>query len=178
MHALVFRYSLPKLALSKIAGSITPRGYFGPWASFRLENAPEPTLPAGDWVLVRTRLAGICGSDAKQAFLRGDRDNPLTAVISFPQILGHEATGVVEAVGPAVRTITTGQRIVLNPWLSCGPRGIDPPCRSCAAGDYQLCEHFTEGRLPPSIHLGNCAGAGGAFPLVRRARVAVHRRAR
>ena len=163
MDALVFRYSLPKLALSKIAGAVSPLGYFGPWASFRLENAPEPVLPAGDWVLVRTRLAGICGSDAKQAFLRGDRDNPLTAVISFPQILGHEATGVVEAVGPAVRTITTGQRIVLNPWLSCGPRGIDPPCRGCVAGDYQLCERFTEGRLPPGIHLGNCAAAGGAF---------------
>ena len=163
MDALVFRYSLPKLALSKIAGAISPSGYFGPWASFRLEDAPEPALPADDLVLVRTRLAGICGSDAKQAFLRGDRDNPLTAVISFPQILGHEATGVVEAVGPAVRTIATGQRIVLNPWLSCAPRGIEPPCRNCAAGDYQLCEHFTRGRLPPAIHLGNCAAAGGAF---------------
>jgi threonine dehydrogenase-like Zn-dependent dehydrogenase len=52
---------------------------------------------------------------------------------------------------------------VLNPWLSCAPRGIDPPCRSCAAGDYQLCEHFTEGRLPPAIHIGNCAAANGVF---------------
>jgi threonine dehydrogenase-like Zn-dependent dehydrogenase len=163
MHALVFRYSLPKLALTKIAGAVSPAGYFGPWSSFRLEEAPEPVLPARDWVLVRTRLAGICGSDAKQAFLRGDRDNPLTAVISFPQILGHEATGVVERIGPGVRTVHSGQRIVLNPWLSCAPRGFDTPCRSCAAGDYQLCERFTQGRLPPSIHLGNCAATGGAF---------------
>ena len=163
MHALVFRYSLPKLALSKITGAVSPAGYFGPWSSFKLEEVPEPSLPGDGWVVVRTRLTGICGSDAKQAFLRGDRDNPLTAVISFPQILGHEATGVVERVGPAVRTVAPGQRIVLNPWLSCAPRGFETPCRSCAAGDYQLCERFTEGRLPPSIHLGNCAAAGGAF---------------
>ncbi len=163
MNALVFRYSLARLAMSKIAGAASPRGYFGPWSSFRIEETPEPQLPGDDWVVVRTRLTGICGSDAKQAFLRGDRDNPLTAVISFPQILGHEAMGVVERVGPAVRGIAPGQRVVLNPWLSCGPRGIDPACASCAAGDYQLCQHFTEGRLPPGIHTGNCSAVGGGF---------------
>jgi len=163
MKALVFRYSLPRLALSKIAGWISPGGYFGPWASLRLEEAGEPRLLADDWALVRTRIAGICGSDAKQVFLRGDRDNALTALVSFPHILGHEATGVVERVGAGVRRLAPGQRVVLNPWLSCGPRGIEPPCVGCARGDYQLCERFTEGRLPPGIHLGNCAGAGGAF---------------
>lgn len=163
MKALVFRYSLPRLALSKIASAISPAGYFGPWSSFRMEDVPEPAPHGDDWVLVRTRIAGVCGSDAKQAFLRGDRDNPLTALVSFPHILGHEAMGVVERAGPAVRGVAAGQRIALNPWLSCAPRGIDPPCASCRAGDYQLCERFTEGRLPPAIHIGNCAAAGGAF---------------
>jgi threonine dehydrogenase-like Zn-dependent dehydrogenase len=78
-------------------------------------------------------------------------------------VLGHEATGTVERVGSRVRSIAPGQRIVLNPWLSCRPRGIDPPCASCRAGDYQLCEHFTDGRLPPAIHIGNCAAENGAF---------------
>jgi len=163
MRALVFRYSLPRLAATKIAGSLSPRGYFGPWSSFRLEEVPGPQLPAGDWVIVRTKLAGICGSDAKQVYLRGDRDNPLTALISFPHVLGHEATGVVERAGPDVRALREGQRVVLNPWLSCAPRGFTEPCANCRAGDYMLCERFTEGRLPPSIHLGNCAAAGGAF---------------
>ena len=163
MKALVFRYSLPRLALSKIAGAVTPSGYFGPWSSFRFEDVADPVLHGDDWVVVRTRIAGICGSDAKQAFLHGDRDNPLTALLSFPHVLGHEAVGTIERVGPAVASLVPGQRVVLNPWLSCGPRGIDPPCVSCAVGDYQFCRHFTEGRLPPAIHIGNCAAANGVF---------------
>jgi len=163
MRALVFRYSLPRLAASTIAGAVSPRGFFGPWSSLRLEDVPRPDLHDDDWAVVRTRYAGICGSDAKQAFLRGDRDNPLTALISFPQILGHEATGAVERTGPAVRGLREGQRIVLNPWLSCGPRGFSQPCASCAAGDYQLCLRFAEGRLPPGIHTGNCSAVGGVF---------------
>ncbi len=163
MKALVFRYSVPRLAASKIAGAISPRGYFGPWSSFRLENVADPAPHGDDWVIVRTRVAGICGSDAKQAFLRGDRDNAMTAVISFPQILGHEAVGVVERAGSSVRGVAEGDRVVLDPWLSCAPRGIAPPCPRCADGDYQLCERFTDGRLPPGIHTGNCAAVGGAF---------------
>ncbi|HYM14331.1 MAG TPA: alcohol dehydrogenase catalytic domain-containing protein [Dehalococcoidia bacterium] len=142
---------------------MSPSLYFGPWSSFRLEDVPNPRLHGDDWVLVRTRLAGICGSDTKQVFLRGDRDNPLTALVSFPHILGHEATGIVEQTGSAGRRVAPGQRVVLNPWLSCAPRGINPVCRACARGDYQLCDRFTEGRLSPGIHLGNCTTAGGAF---------------
>jgi threonine dehydrogenase-like Zn-dependent dehydrogenase len=159
----VFRYSTPRLAVSKIVGSVSPHGYFGPWSSFRLERVPAPGLLGDDWVIVRTRYAGICGSDAKQIFLRGDRDNPLTALISFPHILGHEALGVIEETGARVRDRLRGQRVVLNPWLSCVPRGLNPACAACASGNYMLCEHFSEGALPPAIHLGNCAGAGGAF---------------
>ncbi len=103
MKALVFRYSLPRMAAGRLLGALSPSAYFGPWAPIRLENIPDPALPADDWLLVRTVRCGICGSDTKQAFLRGDRDNPLTAVISFPQVLGHEAVGVIEEVGPAVR---------------------------------------------------------------------------
>ena len=43
--------------------------------------------------MLRTRLCGICGSDAKQVFLDGALDNPMTALISFPQVLGHEVVG-------------------------------------------------------------------------------------
>ncbi len=170
MKALVFRYSLPRLAAGRLLGALSPSAYFGPWAPFRLENIPDPTLPADDWLLVRTARCGICGSDTKQAFLRGDRDNPLTAVISFPQVLGHEAVGVIEKVGPAVRERRPGERVVINPWLSCTPRGIDPPCDACQAGDYPLCERFTEGRFAPGIHAGNCSDVPGGFA----ERIAVH----
>ena len=51
---------------------------------------------------------------------------------------------------------------MLNPWLSCVPRGIDPPCVACRDGRYPWCRNFRSGDLPASIHLGNCAAAGGA----------------
>jgi threonine dehydrogenase-like Zn-dependent dehydrogenase len=69
---------------------------------------------------------------------------------------------VVEA-GPAVRDLRVGQRVVLNPWLSCAPRGIDPVCPACAAGDLSACHHFTDGRLAPGIHTGNSSDATGGF---------------
>ena len=58
MDALVFRYSLPKLALSKIAGAVSPRGYFGPWASFRLEDAPggKNQISRDEAVMTRGKL--------------------------------------------------------------------------------------------------------------------------
>jgi hypothetical protein len=72
-------------------------------------------LPADDWLVLRTRLCGICGSDYKQIFLNGSMDNPMTALISFPQVLGHEVVGTVERVGPGVRSRKPGDRVVLNP---------------------------------------------------------------
>jgi threonine dehydrogenase-like Zn-dependent dehydrogenase len=95
----------------------------------------------------------LCGSDAKQILLNGSMDNPLTAMLSFPHVLGHEAVA---------RRSDTGERVVLNPWLSCAPRGIDPPCDPCAHGRYPWCRNFTRGIVPPALHIGNCAGASGA----------------
>jgi threonine dehydrogenase-like Zn-dependent dehydrogenase len=90
-------------------------------------------------------------------------DNPLTSLISFPQVLGHEAVGVVEQVGPAVKSLRAGERVVLNPWLACAPRRIDPPCDACQRGQYPLCEHFTDGALPPGMHAGNNRAVTGGY---------------
>ena len=163
MKALRFHYSLPRLAAAKILGRVWPGAYLSALASVRLESVPDPELPRDDWVRVRTRLAGICGSDVKQVLLKGAHDNPLTALLSFPHVLGHEAVGVIEAVGPAVRERQVGERVVLNPWLSCVPRGIDPICPACRDGHLTLCRNFDRGSLPPALHLGNNARVPGAF---------------
>ena len=122
-----------------------------------LQEVPDARPLAPDWVVLRTHLTGICGSDTKQVLMdfEGADDNPMTAFISFPQVLGHEVVGTVVEAGPAAEDVPVGQRVVLNPWLSCGPRGIDPPCAACRAGDYSVCESFTVGRLSPGIHTGN-----------------------
>ena len=167
MKALVFHYSLPRLAVARVGGKLTPRAYVGWGAPIQLEEVDEPQLLGDDWTIVRTALTGICGSDVKQVFLNGNFDNPLRALISFPQILGHEVVGVIERVGPGVKSRKVGERVALNPWLSCGPRGIEPACDACQRGEYSLCSHFTDGDLPPGLHHGNCrAVTGGYAPLL------------
>ena len=124
---------------------------------------PKPIGP--DWLVLRSRMTGICGSDSKQVFMENaedEIDNAMTALISFPQVLGHELVATVEEVGPDAG-VEPGQRVVLNPWLSCAPRGIEPPCPACQAGDLSLCWSFTEGRLSPGIHTGNAKEATGGF---------------
>jgi threonine dehydrogenase-like Zn-dependent dehydrogenase len=128
-----------------------------------LKEIPDPELPADDWVVLKTRLCGICGSDYKQMFLNGNMDNPMTAIISFPQVLGHEVVGTIAKVGPAVKTRRVGERVVLNPWLSCGPRGITPACPECQAGQYSICRNFARGNIPPGIHTGNSSKATGGY---------------
>jgi threonine dehydrogenase-like Zn-dependent dehydrogenase len=87
----------------------------------------------------------------------------MTAFISFPQVLGHEVVGLVDAAGPAVRDLDIGQRVVLYPNLGCRPRGVTPLCPACARGDYSICANFHAGRLSPGIHTGNAVEATGGF---------------
>lgn len=163
MKALRFQYSRPRLAATMALSRIWSGACLSPLAPAQLDSVPEPELPTGDWVRVRTRLAGICGSDATQIGLHGSFDNPLRGLLSFPHVLGHEATGIIESVGDRVRARRVGERVAVNPWLSCVPRGIDPPCPACQRGEIPLCRNFRRGSIPPSLHLGNNAGVPGAF---------------
>lgn len=134
-------------------GRITPRGYVSRLGPVGLRDVDEPRPPGPGWVVCDTALAGVCGSDAMQVFLQGRPDNPLTALISFPHVLGHEAVA---------RRTDTGERVVLDPWLGCAARGVRPPCPACAAGRHPACRELAGGGLlPPALHLGNCAGAPG-----------------
>jgi threonine dehydrogenase-like Zn-dependent dehydrogenase len=162
MRALVMENSLPRLAATKLLSYLTPRAYVGPLAPMRLRDVPAPALPAPDWAVARTGLCGLCGSDYKQVFMNGATDNPMTALISWPQVLGHEVVGVIDEVGPAVTRLEVGERVVLNPWLSCATRGV-PPCQWCRQGDLAQCLNFTRGAPAPGIHSGNSATATGGF---------------
>jgi threonine dehydrogenase-like Zn-dependent dehydrogenase len=163
VKALLFQYSLPRFVAATILGKLSKRGYFGPGRPLNLVTIPDPVLPNDDWVIVRTQLCGLCGSDSKQVFLDGNFDNPLTAFISFPQVLGHEAVGIIEETGPNVKEHQVGDRVLLNPWLPCGTRGINPPCEACQRGQYFVCENFTGGELPPGMHTGNNRAVTGGF---------------
>ena len=98
MKALTFHLSYPRFAAGKMFGGLS-RG--GPLV---YENVPDARLFGDDWVIVETRYCGICGSDVKQAYLEGAFDNPMTAVISFPHVLGHEVVGTVVEAGRTCAT--------------------------------------------------------------------------
>src|SRR6202161_107601 len=125
MKALVFRHNYAREAASAVGGRVDQRAFVSRLAPVRIEDIEELPLPADDWVRVQTTFSGLCGSGVKEILPNGARDNPLTALVSFPHVLGHEVVGT---------RADTGQRVVLNPWLSCAPRGIDPPCQAFPGG--------------------------------------------
>ena len=141
----------------------------------RLVKLPDPGFLRPDWVVTKPRLTGICGSESKMVFFdyasftdpdRADtqfRDNPMKNFVSFPHVMGHEVVADVVAVGPEAEGLAEGDRVVLNPWLSCGPRGIEPLCPSCRAGDLSQCHSFGKGTLAPGIHTGMCSDVPGGF---------------
>jgi threonine dehydrogenase-like Zn-dependent dehydrogenase len=162
MKALVFEYELSRLALSKILGTFYTRGYLSKLGFLKLKEIPYPQQFSKNWLVVKTKLCGICGSDHKQIFLDGNRDNPMTALISWPQVLGHEAVGIVDKADKS-RKLEKGDRIVLNPWINCIPREITPTCEACAQGKYSLCRNFKKGDIARGIHTGNSRDVTGGF---------------
>ena len=86
----------------------------------------ELRAPGPGEVLVRMGAAGLCHSDL--SVINGDRPRPT------PMALGHEAAGVVEALGPGVDDLKKGDHVVLVFIPSCGH------CAPCAEGRPALCE--------------------------------------
>lgn len=82
--------------------------------------------PGRDEVLVAIKAAGLCHSDL--SVINGDRPRPL------PMALGHEAAGVVEALGDGVTDLAIGDHVVMVFMPSCGH------CNPCAEGRPALCE--------------------------------------
>ena len=134
----------------------------------RSVDVDDPGFLRPDWVVTRPRLTGICGSDAKQVFIDWGRtskaaDNPMIDFSSFPQILGHEVVADVVALGPEAEGLDVGDRVVLNPWLSCAPRGCRPLCPACEIGDLSLCWNFTDGPIAPGHPHRHVEGLPGGW---------------
>ncbi|HRO61121.1 MAG TPA: alcohol dehydrogenase catalytic domain-containing protein, partial [Burkholderiaceae bacterium] len=94
----------------------------------RVVEAPIPQAAEGE-VLVRLGAAGICGSDMHY-YLHGRVGS---FIIREPLTPGHEASGVVAAIGPGVNRIKLGDRVAINPSRPCGR------CRACREGRENLC---------------------------------------
>ena len=130
-------------------------------ANLRLTDVPVPDLPDDNWVVVKSKIAGICGSDL--GFLRWKSMPSAEPYFQLPIIPGHELFGEVEAVGRRVSTLRPGQRVSIDPSLGCRERGFRKQCPQCEDGNPGICEHLAEGRLRPGILIGTCPDTGGGW---------------
>jgi len=96
--------------------------------SLALRELPLPEPAAGE-VRVRVRYAGICGSDLH--IYHGQ--NPF---VSYPRVIGHEFFGRIDAVGPGVDPSRLGERVSVDPVISCGQ------CHACRIGRRNVCRHL------------------------------------
>ena len=161
MRAITFEAPIPRYLVTRVAGAISDSLYVGAHACTRYREVAAPELPGDDWVRVRTRLGGICGSDSNIITLGASPSaSPFS---SFPFVLGHENVGDVAELGRGVRDFAVGERVVVNPLLCCEPRGIVPPCAACTAGQHSRCAHFTDGALAPGMFIGTTRGVGGSW---------------
>lgn len=92
---------------------------------FSLEEVPDP-VPGPRDVLVRVEAVGICGTDIH--VLEGEFEPTV-----FPLIPGHETSGYVESVGEDITELKIGDRVSVDPTLTCGE------CSFCANGHANLC---------------------------------------
>ena len=91
----------------------------------KVEERDRPE-PAPGEVRVKVKLAGICGSDSH--IYRGH--NPFA---QYPRVIGHEFYGIIDAVGDGVLDRKVGQRVSVDPVISCGH------CYPCSVGKPNVC---------------------------------------
>lgn len=111
-----------RAAILEAMGAPRPYAASKPLKIDEVELAP----PGPGEVLVRLGAAGLCHSDL--SVINGDRPRPT------PMVLGHEAAGTVEELGPGVDDLRKGDRVVMVFVPSCGH------CLPCAEGRPALCE--------------------------------------
>ncbi|MFW6124569.1 MAG: zinc-dependent alcohol dehydrogenase [Pirellulales bacterium] len=110
------------------------------------EPAPRPTR-AGE-VLLRVDCVGVCGSDVHYWADGGIG----SARVAYPQSLGHECAGTVVELGPGVERLRPGDRVAVDPAISCGR------CDQCRAGRPNTCRELRFMGYP-----GEAPGAAAEF---------------
>ncbi|MCK1992932.1 galactitol-1-phosphate 5-dehydrogenase [Peribacillus muralis] len=100
--------------------------YEGP-KEMNIREVSVPSLTSGD-VLIKVEWAGICGSELSGFLGQNSLRKP-------PLIMGHEISGTIEKFAGNVKGLKRGDRVTVNPLISCGT------CSYCTKGQNQLCEN-------------------------------------
>ena len=97
--------------------------------NFEIKELPNPILVNDNDVLIRIKMVGVCGSDLHY-YTTGRIGSQ---VVDYPFTVGHEAAGIVEKVGKNVTRVKPGERIAIDPAVSCGK------CDQCLSGREHTC---------------------------------------
>lgn len=100
--------------------------------SMELREVPAPALDCSTDVLLKLAVVGVCGSDIHY-YTTGRIGSQ---VVSYPFIVGHECSGVVERVGVGVTRLKPGDRVAVDPAISCGR------CEQCSGGRPHTCREL------------------------------------
>jgi len=119
----------------------------------RLEEVPRPAIGA-DEILVKVMASGICGSDVLEWYRKQ----------KAPIVLGHEISGIVDAIGEDVDGFGVGDRVFVTHHVPCNT------CRYCRAGNHTVCEtlhttNFDPGGFAEYIKVPSINVATGTFKL-------------
>jgi L-iditol 2-dehydrogenase len=122
-------------------------------------DATRPRLERPEDVLLRIERVGVCGSDVHY-YLDGRIGDQ---VVQFPATLGHECAGTVVEVGAAVASLRPGDRVAVDPAVSCGR------CDQCRAGRVNTCRKLrfmgSPGELPGAAAECYVLPAANCFPI-------------
>jgi threonine dehydrogenase-like Zn-dependent dehydrogenase len=154
VKALQIRRSAAKFGMARITSAVAPAtaARLGP---LEYGTIDDPPCPGDRWHRVRTRLAGICGSDL--SLVEGHASTYFDDFVSFPFVPGHEIVGELD----------DGTRVIIEPVLGHDSRGVAPPFDGAAPGDGDDYAHLavtsSDGRLEPGIQTGFCCSTGGGW---------------
>ncbi len=95
----------------------------------KILDIEKPVIDEHNNVLVKMTAAGICGSD--RGIYHGTN-----AAATYPRIIGHEMVGVVDEIGPDVKNLKVGDRVIINQVISCGH------CYPCSLGRGNVCDNL------------------------------------
>jgi len=114
----------------------------------RLDDVPEPRIEQPTDAIVRLTASAICGTDLHM--VRGTFTG-----MQAGTILGHEGVGIVEEIGPMVRNLTVGDRVIIPSTIACGV------CSYCREGYYAQCDNVNPGgKRAGTAFFGGPAAAG------------------
>jgi len=125
-----------------------------------LEEVPEPELINENWVKIKVKLGGICGTDIH--ILEINQSTYQFNFVSSPAILGHEIVGIITDLGANVKNFSMGDRVLIDEVLGCEVRGLEL-CGACKEGDFNLCYNYDKGDISPGFMMGLCKDTGGGW---------------